>query len=272
MQIPLDMHAIISYAGMLIFTSMQDEAIPFIGVLKIKEMKSFCGGNSTSSGLAQPLSRIVQKTLCKIWWYIFMRVDVSLLRLIFRFYGLINLSKFMISVVAEHRPTRKPHRSTDTRRGDSFGLSFQVLEAYRRGFRPVVGYELNPLLLQLSSFHAWRAGCYGKVSYRQEDFWKANLSDCNNVTVFLAPSVVPPLERKLLSELPEEACVVAARFPFVKWTPASVAGDGLEQAWAYNIRDVRRAEQATAGGRPREESNPVPEEEAVQEKGWREEH
>ncbi|XP_078237606.1 adenine nucleotide translocase lysine N-methyltransferase isoform X4 [Pogona vitticeps] len=150
--------------------------------------------------------------------------------------------------------------------------SLQVLEAYRRGFRPVVGYELNPLLLQLSSFHAWRAGCYGKVSYRQEDFWKANLSDCNNVTVFLAPSVVPPLERKLLSELPEEACVVAARFPFVKWTPASVAGDGLEQAWAYNIRDVRRAEQATAGGRPREESNPVPEEEAVQEKGWREEH
>nr|XP_020664244.1 protein FAM173A-like isoform X3 [Pogona vitticeps] len=170
------------------------------------------------------------------------------------------------AVVAEHRPTRKPHRSTDTRRRDSFGLSFQVLEAYRRGFRPVVGYELNPLLLRLSSFHAWRAGCYGKVSYCQEDFWKANLSDCNNVTVFLAPSVVPPLERKLLSELPEEACVVAARFPFVKWTPASVAGDGLEQAWAYIIRDVRRAEQATAGGSPQEESNPVPEEEAVQEK------
>nr|XP_020664243.1 protein FAM173A-like isoform X2 [Pogona vitticeps] len=144
--------------------------------------------------------------------------------------------------------------------------SLQVLEAYRRGFRPVVGYELNPLLLRLSSFHAWRAGCYGKVSYCQEDFWKANLSDCNNVTVFLAPSVVPPLERKLLSELPEEACVVAARFPFVKWTPASVAGDGLEQAWAYIIRDVRRAEQATAGGSPQEESNPVPEEEAVQEK------
>uniref|UniRef100_A0A6J0UU61 Adenine nucleotide translocase lysine N-methyltransferase-like isoform X2 n=1 Tax=Pogona vitticeps TaxID=103695 RepID=A0A6J0UU61_9SAUR len=147
-----------------------------------------------------------------------------------------------------------------------------VLEAYRRGFRPVVGYELNPLLLRLSSFHAWRAGCYGKVSYCQEDFWKANLSDCNNVTVFLAPSVVPPLERKLLSELPDDACVVAARFPFIKWTPASVAGDGLEQAWAYIIRDVRRAEQATAGGRPREESNPVPEEEAVQAKGWREEH
>uniref|UniRef100_A0ABM5F082 Adenine nucleotide translocase lysine N-methyltransferase-like isoform X3 n=1 Tax=Pogona vitticeps TaxID=103695 RepID=A0ABM5F082_9SAUR len=176
------------------------------------------------------------------------------------------------NLVAEHRPTRKPHRSTDTRRGDSFGLSFQVLEAYRRGFRPVVGYELNPLLLRLSSFHAWRAGCYGKVSYCQEDFWKANLSDCNNVTVFLAPSVVPPLERKLLSELPDDACVVAARFPFIKWTPASVAGDGLEQAWAYIIRDVRRAEQATAGGRPREESNPVPEEEAVQAKGWREEH
>ncbi|XP_062999051.1 adenine nucleotide translocase lysine N-methyltransferase-like isoform X1 [Elgaria multicarinata webbii] len=125
-----------------------------------------------------------------------------------------------------------------------------VLEAYKQGFRPAIGYELIPWLLQLSNFRACWAGCYGKVFYRREDLWKADLSDCNNVTVFLAPSVVPLLERKLLSELPDEACVVAARFPFVNWTPNHFAGDGLERAWAYNIRDVRRMERDTLGGSP----------------------
>ncbi|XP_042336760.1 adenine nucleotide translocase lysine N-methyltransferase-like isoform X2 [Sceloporus undulatus] len=127
-----------------------------------------------------------------------------------------------------------------------------VLEAYKQGFRPVVGYELNRLLWQLSHFRAWRAGCYGKVFFRREDFWKADLSDCSNLTVFLAPSVVPLLERKLLSKLPDEACVVAARFPFT-WTPSRDAGESLERAWAYNIKDVRQAKQDTAGGGPAKE-------------------
>ncbi|XP_077774510.1 adenine nucleotide translocase lysine N-methyltransferase-like isoform X2 [Podarcis muralis] len=99
-----------------------------------------------------------------------------------------------------------------------------VLEAYKQGFRPTVGYELNPWLLQLSNFRAWRAGCYGKVFFRREDLWK-----------------VPLLEKKLLSELPDGACVVAARFPFLNWTPTSIAGDSLETAWAYNIMAVRQA-------------------------------
>ncbi|XP_066496762.1 adenine nucleotide translocase lysine N-methyltransferase-like isoform X1 [Tiliqua scincoides] len=118
-----------------------------------------------------------------------------------------------------------------------------VLEAYKQGFSPAIGYELNPWLVQLSNLRAWRAGCYGKVFYHKEDLWKADLSDCNNVMVFLAPSVVPPLERKLLAELPDEACVVTARFPFFKWAPSSVAGDGLERAWAYYIKAVRQAKQ-----------------------------
>nr|XP_008119238.1 PREDICTED: protein FAM173A isoform X1 [Anolis carolinensis]XP_008119239.1 PREDICTED: protein FAM173A isoform X1 [Anolis carolinensis] len=65
-----------------------------------------------------------------------------------------------------------------------------VLEAYKQGFRPAIGYELNPWLLRRSGYHAWKAGCYGKVSFLREDLWKVDLSDCKNVTVFLAPSVL----------------------------------------------------------------------------------
>ncbi|XP_069763262.1 adenine nucleotide translocase lysine N-methyltransferase isoform X3 [Narcine bancroftii] len=49
-----------------------------------------------------------------------------------------------------------------------------------------------------------------------------DLSHCSNVTVFLAPSVLSKLEGKLLSELPEDAWIVAGRFPFPSWKPYSV--------------------------------------------------
>uniref|UniRef100_A0ABM5EZK3 Adenine nucleotide translocase lysine N-methyltransferase isoform X2 n=1 Tax=Pogona vitticeps TaxID=103695 RepID=A0ABM5EZK3_9SAUR len=125
-----------------------------------------------------------------------------------------------------------------------------VLEAYKQGFRPAIGYELNPWLLRLSNYHAWKAGCYGKVSYRQEDLWKVKLSDCKNVTVFLAPSVLLLLERKLLLELPDDARVVAGRFPLPSWTPVNMAGEGMNQAWAYDIKAVRQAEQNKPEGSP----------------------
>ncbi|NXR03815.1 F173A methyltransferase, partial [Sagittarius serpentarius] len=116
-----------------------------------------------------------------------------------------------------------------------------VLEAYKQGLRPAVGYELNPWLLCLANYQAWKAGYRGKVSFLKKDLWKVNLSDCYNVIVFLAPSVKPPLATKLLAELPDEARVVAGRFPFPTWTPTSTLGQGLEQVWAYDMKEVRRA-------------------------------
>ncbi|XP_053936528.1 adenine nucleotide translocase lysine N-methyltransferase isoform X1 [Cuculus canorus] len=118
-----------------------------------------------------------------------------------------------------------------------------VVEAHRQGLRPAIGYELNPWLLGLSKYRAWKAGYHGKVSFLKEDLWKVNLSDCHNVIVFLAPSVKPPLATKLLAELPDEARVVAGRFPFPFWTPTSTLGQGLDQVWAYDMKEVRRAVQ-----------------------------
>uniref|UniRef100_G1NBS1 Adenine nucleotide translocase lysine methyltransferase n=1 Tax=Meleagris gallopavo TaxID=9103 RepID=G1NBS1_MELGA len=123
-----------------------------------------------------------------------------------------------------------------------------VIEAYKQGLRPAVGYELNPWLLWLARYRARRAGYEGKVSFLKQDLWKANLSDCYNVIVFLAPSVKPPLAAKLLAELPDEARVVAGRFPFPSWTPSSTIGQGLEQAWAYDMKEVRRVARSCTEG------------------------
>ncbi|XP_069763261.1 adenine nucleotide translocase lysine N-methyltransferase isoform X2 [Narcine bancroftii] len=114
-----------------------------------------------------------------------------------------------------------------------------VIEASKRGFHPAVGYELNPWLIRLSQFHAWRAGNLAKVSFVKQDLWKVDLSHCSNVTVFLAPSVLSKLEGKLLSELPEDAWIVAGRFPFPSWKPYSVVGEGVDRVWLYNVKSLR---------------------------------
>ncbi|MBN3301854.1 F173A methyltransferase, partial [Amia calva] len=115
-----------------------------------------------------------------------------------------------------------------------------VLEAYRQGFSPAVGYELNPWLVRLSNFHAWRAGHSGKVSYLREDLWKVSLADCKNITVFLAPSVLPLLQEKLMTELSSDALVVAGRFPFPGWTAYRIEGEGADRTWAYNMGAQRQ--------------------------------
>ncbi|KAG7505714.1 hypothetical protein JOB18_038325 [Solea senegalensis] len=115
-----------------------------------------------------------------------------------------------------------------------------VLEAHQQGFTPSVGYELNPWLVRLARFHAWRAGHQGKVSYRREDLWKVDLTKCKNVTVFLAPSVLSLLQEKLQNELPDDALVVAGRFPFPDWKPFKIEGQGVDRAWAYSVQAQRQ--------------------------------
>ncbi|XP_027967438.1 protein N-lysine methyltransferase FAM173A [Eumetopias jubatus] len=122
-----------------------------------------------------------------------------------------------------------------------------VLAAHRCGLRPAVGYELNPWLVGLARLHAWRAGCAGSVCYRREDLWKVNLRDCHNVSVFLAPSVLPLLEDKLQAELPEGARVVSGRYPLPTWQPVAVMGEGVDRVWAYDVRSGGSAGQASPG-------------------------
>lgn len=124
---------------------------------------------------------------------------------------------------------------------DSLLVTLQVLEAARRGFHPAVGYELNPWLLRLSYFYAWRSGYHRRVTYLREDLWKVKLRDCDNISIFLAPSVLELLEKKMLVELPGDARVVTGRFPLPTWVPSDIIGEGIDRAWAYDIKTVRQA-------------------------------
>ncbi|XP_072691235.1 adenine nucleotide translocase lysine N-methyltransferase isoform X2 [Canis lupus baileyi] len=137
----------------------------------------------------------------------------------------------------------RPGKTVDLGSGDGR----IVLAAHRCGLRPALGYELNPWLVGLARLHAWRAGCAGSVRFCCQDLWKVNLRDCHNVSVFLAPSVLPLLEDKLQAELPEGARVVSGRFPLPTWQPVAVLGEGLDRVWAYDVHSGSPAGQVPPG-------------------------
>ncbi|KAK5909798.1 hypothetical protein CesoFtcFv8_003695 [Champsocephalus esox] len=90
-------------------------------------------------------------------------------------------------------------------------------------------------------FAASSAGfrCTGQVTFVKKDFWKTDLSSYNNVTAFLSPGLMEVLGEKLLKELPDDACVIAARFPFPYWPLRQSVGSDLDETFAYDISTVR---------------------------------
>uniref|UniRef100_A0A669PRQ2 Uncharacterized protein n=1 Tax=Phasianus colchicus TaxID=9054 RepID=A0A669PRQ2_PHACC len=74
------------------------------------------------------------------------------------------------------------------------------------------------------------------------------LTALSSAPILILQEPFPPLAAKLLAELPDEARVVAGRFPFPSWTPSSTIGQGLEQAWAYDMKEVRRMARSCTEG------------------------
>ncbi|KAJ1209820.1 hypothetical protein NDU88_005192 [Pleurodeles waltl] len=115
-----------------------------------------------------------------------------------------------------------------------------VLTAASMGLQ-CTGYELNPILLLFAKTQArWRGISHGQATFVNKDFWMADMSSFNNVTIFLAPNVMGPLEQKLSTELPEDARVIACRFPFPNWPPTCSEGSGLDQVWAYDMKSMKK--------------------------------
>lgn len=55
----------------------------------------------------------------------------------------------------------------------------------------------------------------------------------------LIGSQMEVLGEKLLKELPDDACVIAARFPFPYWPLRQSVGSDLDETFAYDISTVR---------------------------------
>ena len=80
--------------------------------------------------------------------------------------------------------------------------------AQAKGAR-AVGFEINPLLVMLSNLRGART--------RWKNFWNADISDADVVLVYLLPTHMERLKRKLKKEVKKGTLVVSNSFIFPGW-------------------------------------------------------
>ena len=59
------------------------------------------------------------------------------------------------------------------------------------------GVELNPWLVYYSRYSAWREGVGDLCTFERGDLFKADVSDCDAVALFVVPAMMADLEKKL---------------------------------------------------------------------------
>lgn len=82
-----------------------------------------------------------------------------------------------------------------------------------------VGIEINPKLVEEATAAAQKAGVADKVTFREENFFRADLREATVVTLFLSESLNLSLKPKLLRELRPGSRIVSHDFPMGDWKP-----------------------------------------------------
>jgi len=95
-----------------------------------------------------------------------------------------------------------------------------IAAAKDRGARGV-GYEIDPVLVAQATERARRLGLADRVSFRQEDLFRADLTGATVVTLYLSPDLNRRLRPKLQSELRPGARIVSHNFDMGDWSPTA---------------------------------------------------
>ncbi|XP_040275712.1 ATP synthase subunit C lysine N-methyltransferase-like [Bufo bufo] len=111
-----------------------------------------------------------------------------------------------------------------------------VISAAKTGFQ-AVGYELNPWLVWYSRYRALREGVHQNVKFHISDLWKVSFSQYTNIVIFGVPEMMPKLEEKLM-DLSFTARAIACRFPFPRWIPDHISGQGIDTVWVYDMNKL----------------------------------
>ena len=82
-----------------------------------------------------------------------------------------------------------------------------------------VGVEIDADLIRTATKNAQKAGVAGRVTFRQEDLFKTDLSDATVVTLYLSNSINMRLRGLLQKQLKPGTRIVSHRFTFGDWKP-----------------------------------------------------
>ena len=82
-----------------------------------------------------------------------------------------------------------------------------------------VGIDIDPERIREARANAKAAGVTDRVTFRQEDLFKADFSDATVVTLYLLPALNEKLRPRLLAELKPGTRIVSHSFPMGDWEP-----------------------------------------------------
>ena len=116
----------------------------------------------------------------------------------------------------------------------------------RHGARGGFGVDIDAGLVQRANDNARKGGVADRARFVQQDLFATGVSDATVVTVYLLPSAMARLEKKLQAELRPGTRVVTHDYPFPTWPLArSVGLDSLDkiringqsytQLWLYTV-------------------------------------
>lgn len=98
-----------------------------------------------------------------------------------------------------------------------------------------VGIEIDPNRIEEARRNAEKAGVTDLVTFRQEDLFKADLSEATVVTLYLLPQVNQRLRPKLFEELEPGTPVVSHDFDMGDWQPERSVRMGSDRLYRWTI-------------------------------------
>jgi SAM-dependent methyltransferase len=101
-----------------------------------------------------------------------------------------------------------------------------VVAAAKLGAR-AVGIDIDPVRIKEANENAAKAGVTGKVQFRQEDLFQADIREATVVTLYLLPSLNVKLRPRLMEQLRPGTRIVSHDFDMGDWAPEeTIAVDG----------------------------------------------
>ncbi|HVQ77180.1 MAG TPA: SAM-dependent methyltransferase, partial [Candidatus Binatia bacterium] len=86
-----------------------------------------------------------------------------------------------------------------------------------------VGFDIDPARIREAKANAEKAGVSDKVTFVQEDIFKADIRPATVVTLYLLPDINLRLRPKLLQDLRPGTRVVSHNYDMGDWTPLETA-------------------------------------------------
>ena len=112
------------------------------------------------------------------------------------------------------------------------------------------GVDINPVAIAHARENAIKAGVADRVQFYERDLFATDVREATVVTIYLLPSIMGKVERKLRAELKPGARIVVHDFPFPDWRPErtilvesldklGVTGFALSQLYLYRVPERR---------------------------------